>query len=418
MTSRQPRSRALAVALTAVLTVLLSLLPGGQAHAAPTLAAGVTQQLVTNDPTSGAGIAANERIIRAKEDAIRRAPAGAVVRIANWRLDRQASAEVILGAVDRGVDLRLALNSASGEFSPTKWLRARLAERGKSSVVVMCKPNTGETGGGCNSNRKSGTQHAKTMTISRTTQVRDGATVTLTDVVYDSSVNLSNGQTYTYNDMVITAGSPTLYAQRKAWIKDMLGQVKDNNYRVTRGTKKDAASLTDSWMGVTSAADGSMREAPASVTSTDTTDTYATMLRGMRGDSTCSIDVAMSWIDDRRTAVVNHLVRLKGQGCAVVVSARMSSTSAAEAIEKFRVAGIPWNRAPQHVHSKVINVRGAKRVADGSDVFEVYQGSEHLEANYRGDDEMVTRRTNPALVSGFRTWFDLIAARSGLPATP
>ncbi len=376
--------RRIATALVATLLAMTAVGAPPAAAETPALAAGVTQHVTFNDPRSDTG---KYRILKELNRAISEAPGGAKVRIVTWRWSYAPSTDVAIDAVRRGVDLRIALNAASLEYSETQRLKNALGSR-----VVLCRPTSG-SGGGCISDRDGGTAHNKIMTLS--------ATGTRKNVVMVTSHNVSTGQTRTYNDNVVTAGDADYYGKMTTYLEHSLAQLKNNDYRAEKGRFSSPGSLTQTWAGPKASSDGRMNEEAA-------TDTLAQLLKAVPGRSGCVVYVPESKIDDTRTAVVVQLVRLKQAGCFVSMLTRMSTDSADDARRRFAEAGIPWKTGDPHQHMKVVIVRGG-----GVPDF-VLHGSEHPTRDFRRNDEILQKNTNPAVVKAYHDWFVVCAKRAGL----
>ena len=382
-----PTHRARLAVLTGAVGVALAALGPATPAQAGALATGVTQTVTFNDPRGDT--AAKQRIIRAMNKAVAEAPAGAQVRIVTWRWNYAPSTDTAIAALRRGVDIKVALNSASYEYSETRRLKSALGSR-----VVLCRPSTGDSGGGCISDRKGGTAHNKIMTLSQTGSRRH--------VVMVTAHNVSAGQTYTYNDLVTTAGDRGYYLQMRDYLEDSLAQRKDNDYRAGEGRFSSPGSLTETWAGPRAASDGSTRMEAS-------TDTLAQILKAVPGRPGCTVYLPESKMDDTRLPVVNQIVRLKRAGCFVSASTRIDSVSGDDTIAAFAAAGIPWKRSEPHVHMKVAIVLGG-----GVPDF-VLHGSEHPTRDFRRNDEILQKNTNPAVVRAYTEQYRLIARRDGIP---
>ncbi len=401
--------------LAAVLVAAVSVAGGPATPAqAAELAPGVNQATYFNDPTRPAHKYPThpnrDNVIHAViERDIAAAPAGAVIRISTWRWTLPESTNKVKAAVDRGVDVRIALNSASEVYDETKRLKSLLGTR-----VTLCGKGFGEnSNGACTSTRSGGTQHAKLMTISKTGDGPDANTEPDTSVVYVTSSNMDWGQINgSFNDMTRTSGDANCYARVTRYLNDAVTQSRrGTNYRGTsEGHFGCPASAQRWWVGPEAADDGSMDEQYR-------TDSLAKAMTPVVGGPGCYGRILWSKADDKRTPVTNQAINHKRKGCFVSGLTRMDPERADALRAAFSSAGIPWKtQVPgeggisRHVHSKAYVLR------DPAGVSRVYSGSEHPAKNdHRRNDEVVVESTAPVTVDAFDGWARHLYGRAGVP---
>ncbi len=405
--------------LLAALAVLALLAPLVAAPPASALASGVGQRVVFNDPLKPAHNFPTDPmrdnvIAYELEQGIAQAPAGAKIRISTWRWTLPNSTNIAKAAMDRGVDIRIALNSASEVYDETKRLKSLLGDR-----VTYCGKGFGN--GACTSSRDGGTQHAKLMTVSA---LNNGKR----NLVYVTSSNVSAGQiTGSFNDLVITNDDPDCYAKVTNYLDDAVEQKqRGTNYRASaEGHFACPASQQEWWLGPHASSDGTMDEERS-------TDDLRNVLNSVVGGPGCLFLVAESKIDDTRdSTVVREYRDAKNAGCFTSAFTRMQNDSTADGARALFAGSstttsddIPWTSdirdtgepgtidSTRHMHSKVTIVRDP----NGPDY--VVHGSEHPTRDFRRNDEALVKSSNLDTILAYENWYRGLTRRSSLPAVP
>lgn len=398
------KTRKFGAAFTAA-AIGASLFGAAPANAAtPTLGTGVTQEVLFNDPTKPYSKFPthpnNDQVIARKLDKlIEESPSGSVIRLSTWRWTLASTTNRAKAAADRGVDIRIALNSASMEFAESKRLKDLLGSR-----VTLCGRGLGN--GACTSTRSGGTQHAKFGTFSETGGKKN--------VVYNTASNIDWGQINgSFNDMLITYGDADCYRKVTNALNDAVTQrQRGTNYRASADGHFDCpASLQRWWIGPEADSYGGMNEQG----STDTLAKNMTVV----GGTNCKVRILQSKMDDKRTPVIRRYTGADSKGCFVSGLTRMDAARADDAIARFKSAGIPWRtHVPsetdpgwtRHVHSKVTVI------IDPAGTSRVYSGSEHPAKNdHRRNDEVVVETRTPAVINTYDSWARHLYTRTGVP---
>jgi phosphatidylserine/phosphatidylglycerophosphate/cardiolipin synthase-like enzyme len=202
--------RILGAALTGAIVATACLSPTSPATAA------VTSGAVFNNPT----VAAQQyAIVDHLRGLIQNAASGSTIRIAMYHFTLTRMSNDLIAAHERGVNVRLVLDSQSRDYPAVRDLVAKLGtDRTKRSWVAICT-----TGRACIGNLNTPIMHNKFFLFSNTS----GAT----NVLVQSSANLTNSNAERYwNNAVTLVGNTAVYNAYVNYFNDLAAQVKNNNY--------------------------------------------------------------------------------------------------------------------------------------------------------------------------------------------
>ncbi|WP_432955851.1 phospholipase D-like domain-containing protein [Micromonospora haikouensis] len=195
------------------------------APAAPAVAA-VTSGAVFNNPT----VASQQyAIVEHMQRLIQGAASGSTIRVAMYHFTLTRVSSDLSAAYDRGVNVRVVVDSQSRSYPAVTGLIAKLGtNRAAASWVTVCT-----TDRACIGNLDTPIMHNKFFLFSDT--------LGSTNVLVQSSANLTNDNAERYwNNAVTIVGNTAVYNSYVAYHGDLAAQVKNNDYYRTTssGTAK------------------------------------------------------------------------------------------------------------------------------------------------------------------------------------
>ncbi|MFI7432665.1 phosphatidylserine/phosphatidylglycerophosphate/cardiolipin synthase family protein [Micromonospora haikouensis] len=195
------------------------------APAAPAVAA-VTSGAVFNNPT----VASQQyAIVEHVQRLIQGAASGSTIRVAMYHFTLTRVSSDLSAAYDRGVNVRVVVDSQSRSYPAVTGLIAKLGtNRAAASWVTVCT-----TDRACIGNLNTPIMHNKFFLFSDT--------LGSTNVLVQSSANLTNDNAERYwNNAVTIVGNTAVYNSYVAYHGDLAAQVKNNDYYRTTssGTAK------------------------------------------------------------------------------------------------------------------------------------------------------------------------------------
>lgn len=303
-------------------------------------------------------------------------PAGAQVRVSLFHFTRGTMADAFVAAKRRGVDVRIVLDGANAEYAAYDKLKAGLG----AANVTLCTARDACIGTGIN--------HNKFFLFSK---LDDGST----NVVVQSSANLTAAQLSEHNNMVVIRNDPKLYAGYRAYWEDLRRHRQDLNYYTTvNGTHAVKAYFFPRNSGG---------------------DTIVNVLDNISSCRNTKVRVAMAFFAQNRLAVADALARQARRGCDVRVVVRDGDDTGASVASRIRAGGGKVEKYKMHangegVHSKYLliegNYLGVRRKL-------VWTGSH----NYTGgalriNDETLLKITNDAVYDKFAANWTAINRRA------
>lgn len=183
--------------------------------ATPAVAA-VTSGAVFNNPT----VAGQQyAIIEHLQNLIRGATAGSTIRIAMYHFTLTRMSNDLIAAHDRGVNVRLVVDSQSRSYPAVLDLIAELGtNRANPSSVTVCT-----TDRACIGNAGTPIMHNKFFLFSNTSGSAN--------VLVQTSSNLTNGNAESYwNNAVTLVGNTAVYNSYVDYFNDLAAQAKNNDY--------------------------------------------------------------------------------------------------------------------------------------------------------------------------------------------
>lgn len=217
------RTRLIPVLLAVVLSWAAPLLPVSPATPVTPASARSNEAFVVkpgvtfNDPTGSR--AEERRIVTHVEQAIDNAPKGSTIRIAQYLFDLDSSADKLIAAHRRGVNVHLLVDD-NPVSEQSRRVRAVLGTNKRArSYLVRCFNS-------CMSSSTS-VMHAKFFLFSQSGASRNVSMI--------SAANLYTGNTYvSWNNLHTMVGDTTLYASLSKYFDDMLpDRDQPNYYRTT-----------------------------------------------------------------------------------------------------------------------------------------------------------------------------------------
>ncbi|HEX8508691.1 MAG TPA: phospholipase D-like domain-containing protein [Propionibacteriaceae bacterium] len=364
--------------VTAVLLVLLTVtgLSPQPATAAPPPAPApkpapkptfkVKPGVIFNNPKGSK--AEQRRIATHVEQAIKNAPKGSTIRIAQYLFDLDSSADALIAAHKRGVNVHLLIDD-NPVSAQSKRVRTALGnKRSARSYLVRCKNS-------CMSSKTS-VMHAKFFMFSQSGLSRNVSMI--------SAANLYTGNTFTsWNNLHTLVGDTTMYASLSRYFDDMLPDIdRPNYYRTTTSGAYKAYFFPR--RAVAGTADVPLLDVLNHVRCTGAAAGYGTS----KGRTVVRI-AQWGW-SAARLDIARRLWTLHDQGCAVEVilnnfqtGVRVTQTllrpSRTRGVMRVYNAGIDSNgngKRDLYMHHKVLTVNGVWFGRRNTRV--VYTGSANL----------------------------------------
>lgn len=260
---------------------------------------------IFNNPTGGYD--ARWRIVKQIDRAVANAKPGSRILISTFLMDSKASADALLGAHRRGVEVQIVMDGDDAFTGQGRRLARRLNDDNAkldvegnptqwgpdNSFVVFCE---GSCRGGEHNN------HAKFFVFTRTGTARD--------VVMVSSSNLNKGgATKGWNDLYVVKSVPRMVAQYAGIHAEMA---------------QDTPSDGDRYRQYTSGAFTARFYPKPSGSDPVLDDLSKVRCKGATGgagrNGRTAINISMfAWNNDRGMAIAKRLVQLDGYGCDVSI---------------------------------------------------------------------------------------------------
>lgn len=391
MTTLAPRAgRSLVVALVAALALALLLVPGGPAGSPRTGVRTTPAAAVagTYTPVTGAifnrpvGTSTDQRrIFTHVNRTIDATPAGATIKIAVFSFSEKATADKLLAAKKRGVNVQLVFDDHT-IYSQEARLRQALGRNPDArSFVVYCHLSCRGTGGN---------MHDKIFTFSKA-----GSAENVTMV--GSNNMTSYNATRQWSDVYTVANDPAMYftysgvfdqLKRDRAITRSYYQSDINGYQSQFYPYPNATQATDpvnqalSKVVCTGAADGT----------------------GVAGKTLVRIS-QHAWNGTRGTYLARKVVDLKSQGCVVqVIYGVGMGTTVRTMLARAGVGLSAGHHKGIRTHQKTLLVSGSFDGNPGADV--VFTGSHNWSDGALKRDETILRIDNPAAYAQYKANFE------------
>ncbi len=362
-------------------------------------AGAVAEGPIFNNPTGTT--AAKFRLQTHVERAIRNTPRGGTILIATYLMDRRQSADALIAARNRGVNVRVVMDDEIDTVHSRRLQRVLNRDNGRrgqlwgpdDSFAIQCQ-------GACRSGAAKKNMHAKFYAFSRT-----GGT---NNVVMVSSANLNRGgATLGWNDLFTMTGVKSMYAKYRQIHDEMARDRRDSKpYVVHRQGRFESQFF------------------PKQRASRSSDPTYQTLNRvrchganggAGRGGRT-AINISMFWWSgERGMYLARKLLQLNRNGCIVSVIYGAPSNQVAALLRKSA-----WNgginlydsrrdrnrdgQADLRVHTKYMLING--KYGGDSSSWQVFTGSQNwVRGSLTGGDEVSLQVTSrPAYVRYMRNW--------------
>ncbi|MER7012407.1 phosphatidylserine/phosphatidylglycerophosphate/cardiolipin synthase family protein [Saccharopolyspora sp. NPDC000359] len=343
----------------------------------------VQTRAVFNEPVGGDPAAIMGQLC----SLIKQAPAGSQIRIAHFVVSGDAGAdfaEVLTEAHRRGVAVQVVLDGWQDDTPAAQAIRDELGtDEAQPSWLHVCS-NTSPEG---NTSSCLGTKgnHNKIALFSETAGQHD--------VVMQSSANLTDVNSRTYwNNAVVLLDNPELHAVYDRYFSELAAE--------ERTSATEGIFHTDMPGGPVEVYFSPVPEG----------DPVVDQLAEVRCTPTTRVEVGMSEIDDTRLAVLEQLVRLSDDGCAVRVVHGSIEPEGQELIEStpaIQARTLENAELPGTVHSKFALV-------DHGTGGWVTTGSQNWNnTSLRRNDEATLTLHQPAVVEAYSAAFDRMFTAAG-----
>ena len=326
-------------------------------------------------------------LIRHINSRIDAAPRGATVRLAAYSFAMPSTAQSLIHAHRRGVDVRVVVDDHSGRWRSVGTLRRTLGtDTSTGSFVQLCR-------GSCRG--RGGNQHAKFVTISRSGDDED--------LVMVGSMNFTTyAASRQWQDLYSVAGDPQVYAQLVRVFDEMVDDQPQSPLDLVvtdRGFATDVSPVTPS--GV----DPLMRRLARVECRGSTAGT------GVRGRTMLRISMH-AWNGERGIRLARRVARLSRQGCDVRVLAGVGFGPRVTTI--LRAGGVGYRdsgRARRHTHEKLMILSG--HFGGRTDASHVWTGSHNWSDRSLRNDEVILRVSGRRQVAAYRANFARIWTTAG-----
>jgi phosphatidylserine/phosphatidylglycerophosphate/cardiolipin synthase-like enzyme len=393
--------------------------------ATPAAAAGVDPVIgpVFNNPIGSA--TQQNAIMTQIERLIDATPAGEEIDMSMFEFNLQEVADHLNAAFDRGVRVRVIVDSTSATVST---LAARLGTNDKAaSWVVVCNDKFPTANRGCAATRSytysTGNtayayNHNKFLIFSKIVKT-DGTSVS--NVVLQTSSNLSTWyENITWNDS-ITFSDPITFGGYKSYFVDL------TNYRYSATGNNDYYTSTPTGSTYRAFFFPRHEAAGESFSTGNVTDSVANVLKDMSCTYTDAAgakhqsDIRIVMWSFNRVAVANELARLRRAGCWVdIVYNPDQMNSAVKAALTFsggpQLTPCSFTYAPGRVirsHTKTMLISGGYL---GGNIGRVYTGSHNYAiSSLRQADETLLRVEDEAVHSAYLHNFYVIRDTCAAP---
>ena len=313
-------------------------------------------------------------------DLIDRTPAGESIRVNMYTFSRSPPANALVAAQARGVDVRVILDGGSVGGNGHSILAAGLP----SANLHVCQSTNGGSCIGTANN------HSKYFLFS---YIGPGES----EVVVQSSANLTNPQLRQHNNLVIVRGDSTLYAGYQTYWADQVAQATNPNYY---------------WVVVGNLPVRTYFYPRASG------DTVLSVLNNVVCTGNAHLRLAMSLFTDARAPVAVRLAEKVTEGCTVEALLKDSSTTPGSTVLSTLVAGgvdvslFVESSTLSTIHSKYLLVDSDYDTGSGPIPRQlVFTGSHNYTGNaLRNNDEQLMRVDDPTVFAEFSANWDLMDA--------
>lgn len=350
---------------------------------------------VFNSPTGDRS--ARVAILGRIHEAIRHTPKGQTIRMASYNIDRRDTADLLIKAKARGVNVQIVVN-ANLVGPVEKLLQSRLGkDRYKSSFLVICK-------NACRNGSSTGNMHMKVYSFSQAGAARG--------VIINSSANLGSGAVNgQWNDAFTVYGNTELF---DTWVTifrqlrlDRTFDPRRVRYRSeTLGVYYQRPTLARETVSVTNTGDAPVDRLRAITCSTSA---------GYGVDRKTLIRINMyAWYGARGIRIAKEVAARKRAGCKVAV---IGSVIADDVVKVLRGAGIlvkaadwDWGQklstsgdkmifGPRcYSHLKYVTIDGTYK---GRATRVVFTGSENWSAPALSSDEVTYEIHNASVLSAY-----------------
>ncbi|MFB9904742.1 phospholipase D-like domain-containing protein [Allokutzneria oryzae] len=372
-----------AAALLGAVTLGLGAIP---AQAAAPAATG--SYTIFNNPT---GSTPDHRIETDLVSLVDGAPAGSEIHGEMFTWTRTPVATALKNAQARGVRVYLAIDRAGAgdsNLKPDNEAIKILKSAGLTRLVFCGSASAGYSS--CISSRKGAINHNKVFMFS--------ATKNMTNAVWVSSQNLTNSQNEHFNNAVVVHGDKPLYDFFDQHLDAMLNQKRTSNYN--KYFRSDTASVRAYLSPRADSKGGTSAE--------HSTDTIAQVLKYVKSEPGCTVDVAHAQFTGPRQPVISELVRIGKLGCKVRVL--VGDNLSQYVRDAFKGQKNITVRQLKKLHSKYIVVKS--HYNDTAKRHLVFTGSQNLTGPaLRTHDETLIRVERPDVSKDYADNFSAIWAK-------
>ena len=316
-------------------------------------------------------------------DLIDRTPAGQSIRVSMYTFTRSAPAQALVAAQARGVDVQVILDENCVGGNGHSILSSGLP----ATNLHICHSSGGGSCIGTNIN------HSKLYLFS---YIGPGES----QVVVQSSANLTNPQLGEHNNLVIVRGDAALYAGYQTYWLDLLAQVKNPNYY---------------WHVVGNLPVRTYFYPRASG------DTIVSVLGNVVCAGNARLRVAMSLFSDARLAIAQLLAQKVAEGCSVKALLKDDGSTPGSGVLSTLLAGgvevrlFAASAALSSIHSKYLLVDSHYDTGNGPVPRQlVFTGSHNYNGNaLHNNDEQLMRVEDASVFSAF--WANWQQIRATVP---
>lgn len=332
------------------------------------------KKAIFTEATGGYDFTIENELVRMIDAAV----TGSRVRISVFTFTRTRVADALVAAYLRGVDVRVVVDERNQIEGPRGWTYREAVRRLRSIMgpdrMILCNEDTPPNGGAC---LGVSINHNKLFLFS---ELCDGST----NVVAQSSANLTRNQLQKHNNMVVIRNDAALFNAYEGYFDDLSTQRTNlSYYHAEQGDTRVRAHFF-----------------PRSGPFDDSDRIHNVLQRDVDCRGGGEIRVAMAFWTNARGHIVDDLARLARQGCDVRIVVNERSTTA-EVQRRIRRA-FPRGRRVRgpHVHHKYLLIDA---VYNGRRQQVVFTGSH----NYTGpavrrNDETLLQINDAEIYTAFR----------------
>ncbi|TCP54313.1 phosphatidylserine/phosphatidylglycerophosphate/cardiolipin synthase-like enzyme [Tamaricihabitans halophyticus] len=330
---------------------------------------------------------------------VNEAPEGAEIHGAMYTWTRPQVAEALADAQQRGVQVRLAIDSEGSGGSNAKPDNEAMAVLRDANFTELVFCSGSGSNSSCIGDGDGTINHNKNFTFSATGDKQN--------VVLVSSHNLTSSQTKSYNNAVVLHDDQDFYDKFVQHMGNLLAQDKDANYYENSPVGQISSTASKATAHFSPRADSNGGTEPEA--STDTVvDVLSTITEAEDG---CSVDVAQAMFTGSRAPVADELIRIGKLGCTVrVLGGADLSDYIIDRLGGAENVTVRGRLDP--LHSKYLVLHGNIDGTAGSSM--VLAGSHNLTGPaLRGHDETLLTLDNDGVVADFDGNFDTLWAQAG-----